>query len=292
MVRAFLAAVLGLSLVTGAVPAAKADTFIHTEKSLYHNIYVSEDEGTRCIRFNSNSSTVLSCFTLKNPENILFDCNRMILGTLYLRPNPRKILMIGLGGGTLTTAFSAVVPGAEIDVVELDPAMVRVAKEYFGFKPTPKIRMIVEDGRVYVKRAIAKGEKYDLIILDAFGERYIPPHMMTHEFLNEVKQVLANDGVVAANTHRAETRYDSESATYHMVFGNFFNLNKPWKKTRVIIAKPSGLPSQDFLARNARYLDHKLRRLGVDPGWLLPLFSTEQDWDDQARIITDWYTPF
>lgn len=289
MTRVTVCIWLVLAVLSGL---AQADTFIHTERSLYRNIFVSEDDNVRCIRFNNQSSTVLSCFSLKSPDTILFECNKMILGSLYLRPNPRRILMIGLGGGTLATAFSSILPNAELDVVELDPAMVRVAKEYFNFKPTAKVRVLVEDGRVFVKKAVGRGEKYDLIVLDAFGEKYIPSHMMTLEFLREVQKILADDGVLAANTHRAENRYDGESVTYQAVYGTFFNLKKFWKKTRVIIAKQDGLPSEEVLARNARLLEGKFRKFGVDSSWLLPLFSTEQDWDDKARIITDWYMPY
>ncbi|HJV66998.1 MAG TPA: fused MFS/spermidine synthase [Geomonas sp.] len=272
--------------------SAQADTFIHTERSPYRNIYVSEDDGTRCIRFNTQSNTVLSCIELKSPDTILFDCNKMMMGALYVHPNPRKILMVGMGGATLTTALSRILPNAEMDVVEIDPAMVRVAREYFNFHPTAKTRISIEDGRVFVKRAFARGEKYDLIVLDAFDERYIPAHMMTLDFLREVRKVLAHDGVLAANTYRTAGRYDSESATYQAVFGTFFNLKNSWKKTRVIIAKQGELPSEEVLSRNARALEPKFAKFGVHSSWLLPLFSTEQDWDDKARLFTDWFMPY
>lgn len=285
-----LALVLWLAVAVSGV--AQADTFIHTERSLYRNIFVSQDDDIRCIRFNSEGSTVLSCFSLKNPDKLLFECNKMILGALYVRPNPRKILMIGLGGGTQAAVFSRLLPGAEIDVVEIDPAMVRVATQYFNFHPSSRVHVAIEDGRVFVKRAISRGEKYDLIILDAFDEKYIPPHMMTREFLSEVKNIMAPDGVLASNTHRTANRYDSESVTYQAVFGTFFNLNKYWKKTRVIIAKQDGLPARGVLLRNSRMLESRFNKFGVEGSWLLPMFSTDQDWDENARIYTDWFMPF
>ncbi|OGU07011.1 MAG: hypothetical protein A2075_13215 [Geobacteraceae bacterium GWC2_58_44] len=272
---------------------AKAETIIYTERSLYRNIIVSENNNTRCIRFSRSNSTQQSCFSLKDPDSILFECNRMMLGALYLHPNPRRILMIGLGGGTLASAVARILPEAEIDVVEIDPAIVRVAKEYFNFQPSPKVRVTVKDGRVFVKRAASNKEKYDLILLDAFGEVYIPTHMMTRQFLVEVKQILAADGVLAANTYCVGGRYDNESVTYESVYGTFFNLKKYWKNTRVIIAKHDGLlPSREVLAKNAKALEKKLLQFGVETSWLLPLFSTEQDWDASARLLTDLYVPF
>ena len=293
MVKSITLAALFLCLIVGALPSgAKADTFIHTELSQYRNIYVSEDDGSRCIRFNTQKGTVLSCITLNNPDTIMFDCNKMMMGSLYLHPNPRRVLMIGMGGATLTTTFSKILPGADIDVVEIDPAMVRVAQEYFNFHPSARTRITIEDGRVFVKRAAARREKYDLIVLDAFDEKYIPPHMMTVDFLREVKSIMARDGVLAANTYRTPSRYDSESATYQAVFGTFFNLKNSSKKSRVVIAKQGELPSEAVLATNARALEYKFAKFGVQSSWLLPLFSTEKDWDETARRFTDWFMPY
>ena len=294
MVKKITIMAVALLLMVGALAGiAEAEKILHTERSLYRNIIVSESFGTRCLRFNRNSNTQQSCFSVKNPDQILFECNRMMLGALYVRPNPRKVLMIGLGGGTLTSAVSRILPNAEIDVVEIDPAIVRVAKEYFQYNPTPKVTMTVQDGRLFVKRAKERRVKYDLILLDAFGESYIPTHMMTVQFLEEVRAILAPDGVVAANTYCVGGRYDNESVTYASVYGTFFNLKKYWNNTRVIIARHDGeLPGAEELQRNAKALEKKLEPLGVESSWLLPLFSTEPDWDQTARMLTDLYVPF
>ncbi len=74
-------------------------------------------------------------------------------------------------------------PNAQLDIVEIDPAVDRVARKYFGFKPAAKTRVFVEDGRVFVKRAGRQKPNYDLVMLDAFAEDYIPEHMLTKEFL-------------------------------------------------------------------------------------------------------------
>jgi spermidine synthase len=282
-----------LGLVLGMLSgSAQADTTIYTERSLYRNISVTENSETRCIRFSRQSNLMQSCFSFQNPDRLLFECNKMILGALYLRPNPRRILMVGLGGGTLASAFSRLLPGTEIDVVEIDPAMVRVAKQYFNFRPSPKVHVYIEDGRVYVKRAMARGEKYDLVILDAFDELYIPAHMLTRQFLSEVQKVMTDDAVLASNTEARSNRYDSESMTYQTVFGSFFNLKEFWKNSRVIITKQDGLPSEEVLARNAKALAGKLARYGVESSYLLPLFSSDSDWDKGAPVLTDKYTPF
>ena len=63
-------------------------------------------------------------------------------------------------------------------------------------------------------------QRYDLIMLDAFDHEYIPEHLLTQEFLQEVKSLLAPGGVLAANTFSSSRLYDHESTTYAAVFGS------------------------------------------------------------------------
>jgi len=207
---------------------------------------------------------------------------------LYLQPEPDKILIIGLGGGTLPSTLSRIFPKAKIDTIEIDPAVVRVAQKYFNFRTTSTNNVSEEDGRVFVKRAITKGMKYDLIMLDAFDHDYIPEHLLTQEFLKEVKKVMTPGGVLTANTWSSSRLYDHESATYESVFGVFFNLRL---NSRVILVKNDGLPSRLVITKNAKALEARLKPFGVGADFLLPLFSTNRDWRIDARVLTDQYSP-
>ncbi len=143
----------------------------------------------------------------------------MMMAALYLNPSPQRILIIGLGGGTLPRTLQKVLPEASIDAVEVDPAVVRVAYKYFDFVPLPTTHVIEEDGRVFAKRMGKQRTRYDLVMLDAFDHEYIPEHLLTREFLQEIKGLLSEHGVLAANTFAASRLYDFESATYYSVFG-------------------------------------------------------------------------
>lgn len=267
---------------------SSAETILHTERSLYRNITVYEENGERCMRFTRQVAARQTCFKISNPNHLVFNYTKMMLGSLYLQPDPGRILIIGLGGGSLPAALSQIVPKAEIDVIEIDPAVVKVARKFFNFQTGPRMKVFEEDGRVFVKRAIKKGRKYDLVMLDAFDHEYIPEHLLTREFLSEVKKVLTPDGVMAANTWSTSRLYDHESATYESVFDRFFSLKK---KSRVILARNSGLPGMDTIKKNAKALEARLAPVGVGSEYLLPLFSTERDWNSGARILTDQYSP-
>jgi spermidine synthase len=132
------------------------------------------------------------------------------------------------------------------------------------------------------------GRHYDLVMLDAYDHEYIPEHLLTIEFLQEAKGVLAPDGVLAANTFSTSRLYDHESATYAAVFGPFFNLKR---SNRVIIVKNDGLPPVQALRRNAEQLQPRLAATGIDAARLLGLFDTRVDWRADARVLTDRYSP-
>ncbi len=268
--------------------SADAEKIIHAEHSLYRNITVYESDNERCMRFTRQSSSRQTCMSLNDVNYLVFNYTRIIIAALYLNPEPKKILIIGLGGGTLPTTFSRILPHAEIDTVEIDPAVVRVARKYFNFRTTAKNRVFEDDGRVFVKRAIKSKIKYDLIILDAYDHEYIPEHLLTREFLGEIRKIMEPGAVLAANTWSSSRLYDHESATYESVFGRFFNLKSG---SRIIILKQDGLPAFENIKKNAVQLEKKIKPLGVDAVFLLPLFSTKRDWRLDARILTDQYSP-
>jgi len=262
---------------------------LHEERSLYRNLFVRQDGDERCLLFRARRNVGReSCKLMSNPDHLIFDYTHMMLAALYVDPAPKKILIIGLGGATIPDALQKMMPGVQLDIVEIDPAVDRVARKYFDFKPGPRTRVFVEDGRVFVKRAARQKPNYDLVMLDAFAEDYIPEHMLTREFLQEVKSIMAPRGVLAANTWSTSELYDYESATYADVFGPFYNLKSG---NRIILTRLGGLPAPEELRANAAKWDPQLLRRGVARGELMGMINTRVDWDTKARVLTDQYSP-
>ena len=112
-----------------------------------------------------------------------------------------------------------------------------------------------------MKRALRAGKSYDLVMLDAYDHEYIPEHLLTREFLQEVKSLLKPGGIVAANTFSSSRLYDSESVTYRAVFGEFYNL-----KTATASSSPqrraavAGDAEQNSSALHQRLLPHGIQR--------------------------------
>src|SRR5262249_57862650 len=91
---------------------------------------------------------------------------------------PRKILMSGRGGGSISTYLGRFMPEAAITTVEIDPGVITAAKTYFGLRETERMRYHAGDGRVFLNR---NSEFYDLILLDAYRGGYVPFHLLTRE---------------------------------------------------------------------------------------------------------------
>jgi spermidine synthase len=293
MSRALVVAVV-LALLGAAPPAAAKDPrIVFTKKSLYRNILVS-DEGDRiCLAFRLRSGQVnslQSCMLKADHDKLVFDYSKSVMAGLLSTPSPKRVLVLGLGGGSIPRVFAELYPKAIIDVVEIDPAVVQVAADWFDFKQSANVRVHTKDGRQFVKQAGVFKQSWDLIVLDAFNGDYIPEHMMTREFLQECKAVLTPNGTLVANTFSSSRLYASESATYAAVYGRFINL-KHDDGNRIIIGRNGVAPTLAQLKAIVPNAQPRLAPYGVDYAEVLKHVKGAPDWDPKARILTDEWNP-
>ena len=268
---------------------------VHKERSLYRNILVEDNHNLRCLKFNVKSSkTNQSCLYKNDPQRLVFNYTKLLFSGLLINDNPERILIIGLGGGTMSNTLHQLYPSAEITNVEIDPSVIKVARKYFGFFENEHITSKAQDGRIFVKRAVLKKQNYDWIILDAFNGDYIPEHLLTKEFLAETKQLLSTNGVLSANTFSVSNLYAHESATYKSVFGDFFNVRNRKNSNRIILASQKPLPSAQVLAQRAKTLNSSLSPYGVNIFEITTHMTStefEQDWPQDVKLLTDQYSP-
>lgn len=272
-------------------PIANAQV-VHEERSLYRNILVQDRGRERCLLFSERrSGAYQTCIDRENPDRLVFSYVRMMFAGLLLTPAPERILLIGLGGGTMPRVLDALYPEAKQDLVEIDPAVVRVAKAYFDFEVGPQMRVHERDGRVFVKRALLNEQKWDLILLDAFTDEYIPEHLLTREFLEELRGLLSENGVVVANTFANSRLYHHESATYRAAFPTVASLRVAGSFNRILIGLDRPWPEQARLDATAVALAPALARFGVDIDHYAQALRSDWNFDRKARILTDRYAP-
>ena len=285
---------LAALLMAGAVAMpADAARVIYRKPSLYQNITVTDD-GTRvCMQFATRGRfySQQSCQFKNDPDRLVFDYARLSFVGLLLNPEPSRVLIVGLGGGSIPHTFRELFPEAKIDAVEIDPAVVDVAERYFDFAETENLDVVVKDARVFVKQAGIMKRKYDYIVLDAFNGDYIPEHLMTKEWLEEVKAVLADGGVLVANTFSVSDLYDNESATYEAAFGWIRNVKLDTGNRLILAGKHEPVSKADLQARASAFDSERFAPYGFSLAWVADNVHDEADWDRDARVLTDQYAP-
>jgi len=161
--------------------------------SFYNHIRVAESDDTRYMDFeNLRQSAML----IKDPWELKLRYSRFLAVALTLTPEPKRALILGLGGGSFPKRLHRDFPQLTVDVVDIDPEVVRIAKEYFKVPEDARLRLHAKDGRRFMQET---SEKYDLIFLDAYNSDTIPFHLTTKEFYREVAARLAPGGVVVSN---------------------------------------------------------------------------------------------
>src|SRR5512139_699436 len=196
-----------------------SEKLLFEKNSLYQYIQVVEDtvKKERYVRNHKREYTQGGIY-VNAPDKLLFEFTQMgFVSLAFLDRDPKDVLFVGLGAGAMPKYFTGRYPDAVIDIAEIDPDMVTVAQKYFYFKGNERMKVHVDDGRLFVKRT---KKKYDWVILDAYQNDYIPFHLTTLEFLKEVKSRLKENGVVVANiTSPFRNKFfDSMVMTYKKAF--------------------------------------------------------------------------
>ncbi len=161
--------------------------------TVYHRIRVHEDASWRYLRFDRS---LQGGMLLKDPTISPLRYTDYVHLVWLFTPAIQRMLVVGLGAGSIPKRFLQEYPQVAADSVELDPAVVEVAKQHFAVSDGPRHRIIVQDGRQYIRQADAV---YDVILMDAYFADAIPFHLVTQEFFSEVKRKLAPGGTVVAN---------------------------------------------------------------------------------------------
>lgn len=277
-----------LSPLGGCARAVEANEgrIVHREKSMYRDLMVIETEQHRCMSF-ARRGGMQSCMFKDAPDMLAIPYTRGVFAGLLANPDARRVLVIGLGGGVIPRAMRRIDPSMRIDIVELDPAVVEVAKHYFGYREDPLLRTRIGDGRVFVRRQARAGVRYDLIVIDAYERVYVPEHLMSREFIGEVKSLLAPGGVVASNTFARGPLAPYETVTYQSVFDETRVVDMTLGN-RIILAARDGLPSEEVMRRNALDFEQRFLTIGIQTA---ELRTQPPPPADGYRPLTDQYAP-
>jgi spermidine synthase len=203
-------------------------------------IVLEHPDGVRELRFEHEGATQ-SSVRPGAPLDLQLGYTRTAMLALAEVPEPKRILVIGLGGGAMPMFLRTLYPRARVDAVDIDRKVVEVAREWFAFKVDEQLRAHVADGRKFVEGSEGG---YDLIFLDAYGKSSIPRHLATAEFLTAVRGKLAPGGLAVGNVWAGYSNplYGSMRATWIHTFSSFCELDVPLTGNRIFLARSEPEP--------------------------------------------------
>ncbi len=279
---------LGLmSLLACCATAAAAEKVVFKKGSADNMILVTDDDrGLRTLRFEEGGARQ-SVVKVGDPDHLELPYARVMPVGLALVEKPKRVLIVGLGGGTIPSFLHKHFPRMIIDVVEIDADVVDVAKRFFGFREDATMRAYVDDGRRFIEK---RRNLYDIIFLDAFGCENIPYHLATREFLQAVRKALTPKGVVVGNVwSRGSNRlYDSMIRTYQDAFEELYILEVQGVGNRILLALPRKQQvTRDDLVRRAREISSRNRFRFDMGGGVLFGFRHAKDEGSQGRVLRD-----
>lgn len=286
MMRSLVPSAVLLALLAPASLLQAEPRIIHEKESMFGRVIVTEDNGLRTLQFERGGARQ-TVVRLGDPEHLELPYAPAAFTGLALCREPRRVLVVGLGGGTLPMFLRHYYPNATIDAVDIDPDVVRVAKEYFGFKEDARMRGIVGDGRAFIEKT---REPYDILFLDAFGSDSVPPTLTTQEFLQAVRRAVRPDGVVVGNVWGRESNrlYDSMIRTYQEIFDDLYILTVRGAGNMIVLALPRrlNLSREEFAAQARRVSTAK--RFRFDLGERVEFgYSHAIEKLKDGRVLTD-----
>jgi spermidine synthase len=173
---------------------------------------------------------------------------------------PRSIAILGNAGGTTARAYGHYFPHTRVDAVEIDGELTEIGRRYFGLRG-PRLHTHTADARTFLRRS---DRRYDLIVVDAYRQPYIPFHLATREFFELARDRLAPGGMVAVNVGHPEGSDRLEqvlSATMGAVFATV--VRDPSEPTNTVVMAARGPLSGVRLAGNVPRLPPALRPVAV-----------------------------
>jgi spermidine synthase len=159
-------------------------------------VTTQEKDTNRNIRYLSTDPNTLQSAIYLDSDELVFDYTKYFHLAIHFNPNIKKALMIGGAAYSFPKDFLKKYPEATIDVVEIDPAITKVAQKYFNLQEDPRLTIYHEDGRIFLNNT---QNLYDVIFIDAFQGQTPPYQLTTKETASKMNSLLNENGVILIN---------------------------------------------------------------------------------------------
>ncbi len=194
-------------------------TLIHRSKDSIGTIEIVDDGYTRSLYF--GNATRQSAADLSRPGYLVLTYTRAMMSSLLFQSSHRKVLLIGLGGGSLAKFLLCHFPGCSIDAIECREQIVHLAHSYFELPEDPRLHIHIADGVDFVQNAAAiSSDRYDLILIDAYHDAGMDDNMGDQRFLQACQTLMTKNGLLTINLWaRDRPSYLRTRQSLHRCFG-------------------------------------------------------------------------
>jgi spermidine synthase len=233
----------------------------HDVKSDFSHIRIRRRDDFRSMMFvrDTQEEVVESMLDLAHPNRLVVPYTQFMFLSYAFRPEQERVLIVGLGGGSMVHFLKKFDPELKVDVVEIDPAVVDIARRFFGVTTGGNVKIITADAFKYLA---GETPKYDVIYMDAFlkpseetDSTGKPLNLNTVQFYRDLQTHLTKDGVVVfnLNNHRG---LREDLATMREAFPNVYPFVLPENTGLVVVASTAAAPqSPADMLKQARQLD-------------------------------------
>ena len=184
----------------------------------YNKAFLIEEFEYLSMCFGLDGSTQ-SEMRINAPYALVNEYTRKMMGFLAFQPRPERVLIIGLGGGSLVKYCYRYLPDAQITAVEIDPDVLALRSQFFVPPDDERLTVILADGAVHVAQMALRGERTSAILVDAYDYKGIAPAVVDRSFLENAKQILGAQGVLVMNVVAAIQDAERYVETIQQVFG-------------------------------------------------------------------------
>jgi len=200
-------------------------------------VAVTNARGVRTMHVGGEA--IQSAMRIDDPFALALDYTRCMMAFLLFHPEPRRALMIGLGGGSLAKFAYRYLKRTSIRVVELDAQVVAAARQHFAVPPDDaRLSVEVGDG----VEALSP-ECCDLLMLDAFEDELHVPHLASNEFYDGAFLALAEPGALVVNFMNDDPKFDLTLQRLERAFGGAVLAMPALYDPNILVFALKGLPS-------------------------------------------------
>jgi predicted membrane-bound spermidine synthase len=247
-----------IALPVGTLKASDDGKVIYEKETPYQYARVVEDEsGKRRLELNEGQAehSVYEPYTALTGD---YWDGQLVLPFAVAGAAPRSVAILGNAAGTASRAYERYFPEMRIDGVEIDSELSEIGRRFFDMN-NPRLELHHEDARPFLRRT---DERYDVLVVDAYRQPYIPFYLTTREFFELCRDRLADRGVVIVNVGHPEDDEELEKVLGATMAEEFpYVMRDPIERTNTLLVAGEAPISAARLRRSANSLPADLRAL-------------------------------